>query len=319
VGAPTVLNFGDSLTLESNDDLAALLDPQVDLYNVLENAEESANGLQNINSWLTDPDGNPSTVAPAKWDLVRFNLGIHDAVPFTWTGNQITDPTDYINNITGIISAIRAHSPNATIVFSTSPLLDPNRTTLNPPPPTGLVDYETYNAAITSYRQTVLSTLPGLGVVIDDKYEFYSEYSPSDFSSLPSPTHPNTGAYWHWDGMHFDPSYRAFEAEQTASVILSSLFSPDFDINGKVDANDLSTWATNFGTSGTARFAEGDADLDRDVDGSDFLAWQRDASSTVPSQRTVPELGSFWLILFAVLILLVMGGEKVRRLGSAHQ
>jgi len=311
-GAPSVLNFGDSLTLESNNELATILFPDVDLHNVLASAEQSANGLQEISSWLSDPDGNPSTPTPASWDLVRFNHGIHDAVPFTWTGSQVTSATDYINNITSIVSAIRAHSPNAVIVFSTSPLIDPNRATLDPPPFTGLVDYVTYNTALTSYREVLLSTLPDMGVVVDDKYAFYSEYSPSDFPSLPTPDHQNTRAYWHWDGMHFDQSYRAFEAEQTASVILSLLFSPDFDLDGNVDTDDLSIWKANFGRSEPAPFSDGDADRDQDVDGNDFLLWQRSVSDRGTPTEAVPEMSAFWLLALAMITLLPLVYRTVR-------
>jgi len=213
----SVLNFGDSLTLQSADDLVSQLGPDYDLHSLTSNARNSANGVANINSWLNDPDSNPSTDHPTSWDIVRFNHGIWDALP---TGNTgITSTSEYIDNLSSIVSAIQLHSPNAQIIFSTSPLVDPNRVTLDPLPATS--DYAAYNISLTNFRNAVLaSSLPSIpNVTIDDKFLFYSTNSPSDFPSLPSPSRSNTGVYWHWDGVHFDNSYRNFEALQTSNAI----------------------------------------------------------------------------------------------------
>jgi hypothetical protein len=51
--------------------------------------------------------------------------------------------------------------------------------------------------------------------------------------------------------------------------------SADFDGNGQVNAADLAAWRGGYGTAANAPFASGDADLDHDVDGADFLTWQR--------------------------------------------
>jgi len=58
----------------------------------------------------------------------------------------------------------------------------------------------------------------------------------------------------------------------TFNLITLSSANPaaDFNNSGAVDAADLETWKTGFGTDATA-----DADADGDTDGADFLAWQR--------------------------------------------
>lgn len=61
------------------------------------------------------------------------------------------------------------------------------------------------------------------------------------------------------------------------------VLSADFNGNGTIDAPDLANWKTGFGTVGTATKPQGDYDVDRDVDGVDFLAWQRTLGQTVPS------------------------------------
>jgi hypothetical protein len=51
--------------------------------------------------------------------------------------------------------------------------------------------------------------------------------------------------------------------------------SADFDGSGQVNSADLAAWRGGYGNAVNATPAAGDADLDHDVDGRDFLAWQR--------------------------------------------
>ena len=65
-------------------------------------------------------------------------------------------------------------------------------------------------------------------------------------------------------------------------------FSPaDFDEDGFVDADDLTTWKAGFGVD-----ASGDTDGDLDTDGADFLVWQQEftgpgAISAIPEPGTL--------------------------------
>jgi hypothetical protein len=49
----------------------------------------------------------------------------------------------------------------------------------------------------------------------------------------------------------------------------------DFNDSGMIDALDLPIWQSGYGTSDLALQSEGDADGDQDIDGRDFLIWQR--------------------------------------------
>jgi hypothetical protein len=55
----------------------------------------------------------------------------------------------------------------------------------------------------------------------------------------------------------------------------------DFSGNNMVGTDDLEIWETSFGTVGTATQPQGDADDDMDVDGADFLAWQRQVGDII--------------------------------------
>ena len=58
----------------------------------------------------------------------------------------------------------------------------------------------------------------------------------------------------------------------------------DFDDNGIVDSDDFVRWREHFGDNqnGIDIFSWGDADGDQDVDGRDFLIWQRQAGEMAP-------------------------------------
>jgi glucose/arabinose dehydrogenase len=75
----------------------------------------------------------------------------------------------------------------------------------------------------------------------------------------------------------------------------------DFDQNDVVNAADLAIWRTGFGAT-YAMHVQGDADGDFDVDGADFLLWQRQLGSTAPDDSAnipIPEP--------ATPLMLVMG------------
>lgn len=75
----------------------------------------------------------------------------------------------------------------------------------------------------------------------------------------------------------------------------------DFNADNVVNAADLAVWRTGFGVDAT-----GDADLDGDTDGADFLVWQRNIGQTNPAvaaTNAVPEPGAVLLLAAACLAL----------------
>jgi glycoprotein endo-alpha-1,2-mannosidase len=65
----------------------------------------------------------------------------------------------------------------------------------------------------------------------------------------------------------------------------------DFNMDGSVDADDLTSWRAGFGRNISATHMQGDADGDLDVDGEDFLIWQRQfgGSASATTASPVPE------------------------------
>jgi len=87
-------------------------------------------------------------------------------------------------------------------------------------------------------------------------------------------------------------------------VSLSPLAS-DFDEDGDVDGNEFLRWQRNFSIlDGTASLSNGDANGNGDVDGDDFLIWQSNYPYSTVLLSSVPEPNS--------LVLLVMGAIGVQ-------
>ncbi|HYO23373.1 MAG TPA: PEP-CTERM sorting domain-containing protein [Lacipirellulaceae bacterium] len=73
----------------------------------------------------------------------------------------------------------------------------------------------------------------------------------------------------------------------------------DFDESGTVSADDLINWTWGHGRTGDATHAHGDADKDLDVDGNDFVLWQRQLGRTqgaAAAAASIPEPGAAALV-----------------------
>jgi hypothetical protein len=85
----------------------------------------------------------------------------------------------------------------------------------------------------------------------------------------------------------------------------------DFDDDGDVDADDLTSWRADFGQT-----AGSDADGDGDSDGADFLAWQRNlgtnGSPVAPLAAAVPEPASATIFIASLLTALMIERLKLR-------
>jgi hypothetical protein len=84
----------------------------------------------------------------------------------------------------------------------------------------------------------------------------------------------------------------------------------DFDLSGSIDTSDLNVLVANIGMRSGATFAQGDADDDADIDGNDFLVWQRQVGAATSLAEfdglgqefgTVPEPGAAVLVLCALM------------------
>ena len=100
------------------------------------------------------------------------------------------------------------------------------------------------------------------------------------------------------------PSDRVWNLDYEADYVLLqvlALLSADFDGDGDVDGLDFLIWQRSFGVDDG-----GDADGDGDTDGEDFLAWQTQfGSSAGEGSSVIPEPNE--LLLFGILMLVLVG------------
>ncbi len=104
-------------------------------------------------------------------------------------------------------------------------------------------------------------------------------------------------------------------SQQSGSVSLAAAptFDGDFNVNGMVDRFDLASWRLGFGLATGATHIQGDADGDHDVDGDDFLVWQRRLGSpgqAASANAPVPEPATLLLVAVAAAAIRRMSVRK---------
>jgi hypothetical protein len=107
----------------------------------------------------------------------------------------------------------------------------------------------------------------------------------------------------------WDLNDNAAVARSFLQAALTEPLPGDFNADGVVDAADLARWSGGFGVATGALLSQGDADRDRDVDGADFLVWQRQAGAGAPvtvASASVPEPPAVALLILATASLRVL-------------
>lgn len=93
----------------------------------------------------------------------------------------------------------------------------------------------------------------------------------------------------------------------------------DFNGSGAVDAADLTHWRAGFGELDAAP-AQGDANIDQQVDGTDFLIWQRQLAANAAGQPlTLPEPPSCLLVAALLLVPLTRQRQNPALGGGAQR
>ena len=104
-----------------------------------------------------------------------------------------------------------------------------------------------------------------------------------------------TGTFAQIDTIGLNPAltYEAFYDYENGvlTVALSSFFDADFDLDADVDGQDFLIWQRSFPTFGAATHFDGDANADGDVDGEDFLVWQNQFGASVGARQQFAQGG----------------------------
>jgi endonuclease/exonuclease/phosphatase family metal-dependent hydrolase len=94
--------------------------------------------------------------------------------------------------------------------------------------------------------------------------------------------------------------------------VASPFLAADFDEDGFVDGDDLTTWSTNFGLATGATKSTGDANLDGLIDGADYLLWQRQFNGAAASlaSSNVPEPAAAAILLLGIALVARRAGRS---------
>jgi hypothetical protein len=93
---------------------------------------------------------------------------------------------------------------------------------------------------------------------------------------------------------------------------LAGLIPGDFDGDKDVDGTDFVAWQNNFPLASGAALGQGDADGDGDVDGADFVVWQTNfPTAPGPGASTIPEPTALLLGAFGAIGLACVGRHRL--------
>ena len=91
------------------------------------------------------------------------------------------------------------------------------------------------------------------------------------------------------------------ESDSSFSILAAG----DFNANGQVGSSDLPLWEAGYNKATGVLHSDGDANLDGDVDGTDFLVWQQQSTDVLQTVAVgaVPEPSSWLLFLVGFVVM----------------
>jgi hypothetical protein len=139
-------------------------------------------------------------------------------------------------------------------------------------------------AYVLPLDQTInLSGLKGRQLPVLASFDVYKFEGQTQDGSAVNLLASAIGPWLHLRGKTTPPPGSADFFEYTIRAVARTRPYADFDDNDVVDRRDLSRWMTRFGLNAAAGHVSlGDANGDELVDGTDFLAWQRQLGEMAP-------------------------------------
>jgi len=181
---PRVLLIGDSISIGYTVDVRKKLAGKANVHRIPVNGGPTTNGVKNLASWLA-PNG-----APAKWDVIHFNWGLHD-LKYMPDGKRQVDPDAYEANLRELVKQMQA--TGATLIWcSTTPV------------PEGVTGVIRKPADGPLYNERAKKVMDDLKVETNDLYSF----ALPKLKEIQQPVN-----------VHFSPAGSAVLAEQVAAEI----------------------------------------------------------------------------------------------------
>jgi hypothetical protein len=150
-----------------------------------------------------------------------------------------------------------------------------------------IITFTTVNAIDVNIRDTAFFP-PLAGGAVTFHADFNAFSMAPIFTSDALPTNTAIGpASFDQSTVSLLPPAGVIGGSSLTSLTITPILPADFDEDGEVKELDQQAWKGGFGLSAHAAHAQGDADLDNDVDGADFLLWQQQFGMSPAA--TVPE------------------------------
>lgn len=108
-GLPRVLIIGDTVSIGYTLGTRKLLEGKANVHRIPQSAGSSQLGAEQVAGWL----------GAVPWDVIHFNFGACDLL-IGKTGSAEVPREAYADNLRTIISQLRAHSPQARLIFATT-------------------------------------------------------------------------------------------------------------------------------------------------------------------------------------------------------
>lgn len=201
---PNILIYGDSISIGYTQRVREKLQGKANVYRLHCNGGDSGSFIKKMTHLHTVMrDGNLDRPWTFQWDVIHFNVGLHDLKYVLngkndkINGKQVASIDTYQANLEGIVAYLKELSPEADLIFATT-------TPVAAGEPGRIVgDAEKYNAAALD----VLSKYPE--IKIDDLYKL---------------TKPNQTRWWLKPGnVHYSAMGSNAQGDAVAECIMDAL------------------------------------------------------------------------------------------------
>ena len=201
---PNVFLYGDSISIAYTDATRNALKGKVNVYRLYCNGGDSSSFITKMKSMHTTmQDKKIKDHWNFDWDVIHFNVGLHDLKYMKdrkldrVNGTQAISPEDYEKNLNSIIAYLKKLAPKAKLIFVTTT-----------PVPEGEAGRIAGDAA--KYNQIALKVLKN-----------HPEIGVNDLYGL---TKPNHKEWWTKPGnVHFNAKGATAQGEESARIIEQEL------------------------------------------------------------------------------------------------
>jgi hypothetical protein len=120
------------------------------------------------------------------------------------------------------------------------------------------------------------------------------------------------GAVTFLGGTTADVNYDLVNGDVFLDNFQSAAIAGDFDVDGDVDGADFLTWQRGLGITGTATVGQGDANGDMNVNAADLAIWRQNfgPGASVAAVGAVPEPAACLLALLSSVALGITGRRR---------